>query len=536
MPFSIPPNFNDETTIFHQGSNVSELVVQSFETELDRPGEYVIYRGGVKATLGVSVLSADVLIVRKGKPDDVATTIDVDGKLVSLRPMEAMALGKVSVIDPEGTMQASNLWFTWNKDRRKNLDEVTGTAELVEVRIGNSHIKASKAVINGLGFEFSKVSFWTGNWRTPLFKFDADSLFVFPGKNGVARKMKLSLLGIQLPIIPKFTFSLDPRSDSLTLPAIGFRQGDGVGLSWATAIPISDSSKISAALTSFPNVQPTYTVSYLKSNLQESEIGKDQFVVSSLFGERSRFSFFQSIYGGSLADVHDRMKVKKSLFSVSSTFNTETLGRVTDRVTNYSQPFQVGYELGGAVGDWAYQIQTSGARIVEGGSKSAIRLMLEGSAFAPLVHSGRLTVGTRFDASARIDSSSSGYFGAESGFSYEAIRNLNLSGGAYGYKSLGTPLFDGDNFRSNQGYVLRGDLIGASTNISMMFRYDPTQGWFDREYRISQVVGPVEPVLVYRASPRQYVFGLKFRTQDIANLLQNRKVKRNNQGSGKTSQ
>jgi hypothetical protein len=42
-------------------------------------------------------------------------------------------------------------------------------------------------------------------------------------------------------------------------------------------------------------------------------------------------------------------------------------------------------------------------------------------------------------------------------------------------------------------------------------------------------MGSVEPVLVYRAVPRQYVFGIKFRVQDISKMLQRRKLQRNNE-------
>lgn len=528
MPFSLPPVIHlDETGLFHQGSEVAKLQVKSFETEIDRGNGTIIYRGGVKATYGVSVLSADVLIVRQGNEGDAPVEINEGGKAITLLPFEAMAIGKVDVVDPDGTLQASNLWFTWDKIRRAQPETVTGRAEMVDVRVGSSHIRASKVAVSDTGLDFSKLSFWTSNWRTPLFKFDASSLFIYPGKKGVAKNVQLSLLGVPLPIIPQYTFTLDPRSHGLILPTLGYRQDAGVGISWNTNIPVNKASTVSASLTAFPNTQPTYTVSYVRSNVPDKETGINQFEVTSPFGERSPFSFFESIYTPSLDVANSRMRTRKNLFSVSSRFNYETLGRVTDRITNYSEPLEVGYENGGPVGNWSYLFQTKGSEIIEAGNKSAVRLSLNGSAFAPLLKNGRFTAGTRFDASANLDASSSGFFGVETGFSYEPANKLTFSAGAYGYKTVGKPLFDGDTFRTNQGFVVRGDWFGGATNLSLMFRYDPTQGWFDREYRISQVVGPIEPVLVYRVSPRQYVFGLKFRTQDIARMLQGRKVKRN---------
>ena len=222
------------------------------------------------------------------------------------------------------------------------------------------------------------------------------------------------------------------------------------------------------------------------------------------------------------------MQVPKNLFTVNSTFNYETVGRKTDRITNYSLPLEIGLERGGGLGNWAYLLQVKAARIVEAGDRSENRLSLFGSAFLPIYHRGRMTAGTRIDATTRLDSSPSGFIGAESGFSYDLGNDLTFSSGAYGYKNVGTAAFAGDNFQTNQGYVVRGDWFGKSTNISIMFRYDPTQGWFDKEYRLTQVVGPIEPVLVYRQSPRQYVLGIRFRTQDISRILSRRK----NESSG----
>ena len=512
------------TGLFFQGAEASQLIVRSFETEVDAENGIAIYRGGVRATFGQTELKADVLIVRKGKPGD--PPVSVEGQLIKIRPFEAYAVGKVDVIDPDGTLQASNLWFTWDPVRRESPTEVVGRAENVSLKLGSVHVEAKGIILTKPGMELTSAGFWTGNWKTPLFRFDAESLFIFPGKKGVARRVKTSLLGLNFPIIPQYTFSLDPRTQGLTIPSIGYRQDAGIGMAWQRNFLLNDSTSIEVALAAYPKVQPTYTLAYAHSNLKEQEIGRNQFAITNQFGERSGFSFFENIYSESLSSTFDRMRILKDLFFVGSTFNYETVGRVTDRVTNYSLPLEIGLEKGGPAGSGAYLLQAKVARVVEGGNRSATRLTLGASSFSPLLTFGRVTAGTRFEALGRLDPSSSGYVGLESGFSYAASNSVSLSAGAYGYKTFGSPLFQGDQFRTNQGYVLRGDLTGSATNISFMFRYDPTQGWFDREYRISQVMGPIEPVIAYRQSPRQYVIGIKFRTEDIAKLLQKRSIKR----------
>ena len=533
MPFSIPPIVDQgQTSLYRQGVRKEQLEVLSYETEADLEKGYVIYRGGVKAKYGRTVLTADVLVVRQGKHDDSQVVLTEGGQSFALRPLEAYAIGKVVVVDPDGNLQASDLWFTWDPERKSHIDEVTGIANTVDIRIDTTHITADKLQIATRKWDLTKVALWTGNWRTPLFRFDADTLSLYPEKKGVANRMKLSLLGVQLPVIAHYTFSLDPRTGGFNIPTIGFRQGAGIGMAWNGNIPLSEASTLTAAFAAFPKVQPTYAISYAKSYIPRGDIGPNQFHVSDPFVERSQFSYFGTIFEDSLQTAYDGMRTKKNLFSVNSTFNNETLARKTDRIVNYTQPLEIGIEKGGPKGNWAYLIQAKASRIVEAGNRSAARLGLFASSFAPISTNGRLIAGTRFDAVARIDASSSGFLGAETGFTYKPLDSMSFSAGAYGYKNFGTALFQGDEFQTNQGYVMRGDWYGAATRISLMFRYDPTQGWFDREYRLSQVMGPIEPVLAFRESPRQYVIGIRLRTQDIGKLLQRRKNRSNNEVGG----
>ena len=533
MPFSLPPIVDHgQTSLYRQGVRQEQLVVLSYETEADLEKGYVIYRGGVKATFGQTELTADVLVIRQGQHSDPQEVVTIGDQSFALRPLEAFAIGKVAIVDPDGNLQASDLWFTWDSERKSHPNEVTGIANTVDIRIETTHIKADKLQIATSKWDLTKVAMWTGNWRTPLFRFDADDVTIYPGKKGIANGMTLSMLGVKLPVIPRYSFSLDPRTGGFSIPTIGFRQGAGVGMSWNGNIPLNDASTLTASFAAFPKVQPTYAISYSKSNVSTEEIGPNQFRISDPFTERSQFSYFGNIYEESLQTAYAGMRTRKNLFSLNSTFNYETLGRKTDRVVNYSQPLEIGYENGGPEGGWAYLFQAKASRIVEAGNRSAARLGLNGSAFAPIATSGRFVAGTRFDAVVRVDGSSSGFLGAETGFSYKPRDSMAFAAGAYGYKNYGTPLFQGDQFVTNQGYVVRGDWYGAATNISLMFRYDPALGWFDREYRLAQVMGPIEPTLVFRESPRQYVIGIRLRIQDIGKLLQRRKFRDNNETTG----
>lgn len=528
MPFSsLPPHNIDRTSLLHQGTTSEKLEILYADSEADLQNGYVIYRGGVKAIYGPTKLSTDTLVVRKGTAGDLPIEVEIDGKKLNLRPFEAYAIGKVSIVDPDGTISASNLWFTWDDARRNLEQEVVGTAEDVEVHVSTVWIKADKMEQSKSGIDLQKVAISTGGWNHPLYQFNAKSIFVIPGKRATAKSVELTVLGVRLPAVPQFLFSLDPRASGVQIPRIGFRQGAGIGMSWGGDYLVNDSTDVSAAVNAYPKVLPTYSVAYGRSAVPVEQAGLNQFAISDQFGERSIFSFFGNIYTQRIEDAYDRIRIPKNLFSVGSSFNFETSSRITDRKTNYSRPLEIGYERGGPMGTWGYLVQAKASRISESqGGGSANRLALQANVFTPLAKFGRVTAGTRIDGLYRLDSSPSGYFGAEGGLTYSALDNLRFSGGAYGYYNFGTPLFDGDNFSTNQGFVVRGDWFGAATNISLMYRYDPTQGWFDREYRISQVMGSIEPVIIYRESPRHYQLGIRFRTQDIVKLLQRRKLNR----------
>ncbi|MBS1702004.1 MAG: hypothetical protein JST12_10115 [Armatimonadetes bacterium] len=525
FPLYILPDLS-RSGLMHQGTPGDVLIIKNYEMEADRQNGYVIYRGGVEAIYGVTTLTTDTLIVRRGNKGDPPIEVKDGDKTYTLRPMEAVAVGKVLLVDPAGTIQAKNLWFTWDPDRRAAMDEVVGQGDSVDVHIANFSIRADKMSQSLKGIDFSHVQVSTSGWKHPYFKFDARSVFIEPGKRGTARSVRLSLLGATLPAIPLFRFTLDPRANGSQIPRVGLRQGSGIGMSWGGDFVTSDSTDISTAVNAYPKVQPTYLLSYGKSFVPAERAAENQFRVYDPFGERSDYSFFGNIYTNSIERAYEGLRTEKDLFSVGTFYNYHTLGRQSDDKISYSRPIEIGYSRGGPSGAWGYMVQAKAMRVLEEGAHAGNRFSLQGNFFTPLMRKGKLVGGARIDGQARLDASSSGYLGGEGGFTYEASKDFNLSAGAYGYRNFGTPLYVGDHFLTDQGFVVRGDIFGNSTNFSIMFRYDPTQGWFDREYRFSQVVGPIEPVIVYRASPHQYQLGFRFRTQDLARMLERRKLER----------
>ena len=176
MPFSLQPCLEQsKSSLLQQRLAKEGLEVFSRQTEFDSVHGYAIFRGGVRAKFGATILTTDELIVRDGTESDPPETIEVAGRNISLRAKEAFAIGKVNVVDPDGSIQASNLWFTWDKKRISNPNEITRIADMVEIRLGTAHIKADSMKLSLESWDFTKVAFWTGNWKTPLFRFDASS-------------------------------------------------------------------------------------------------------------------------------------------------------------------------------------------------------------------------------------------------------------------------------------------------------------------------------------------------------------------------
>jgi hypothetical protein len=59
-----------------------------------------------------------------------------------------------------------------------------------------------------------------------------------------------------------------------------------------------------------------------------------------------------------------------------------------------------------------------------------------------------------------------------------------------------------------------------------MQKYDHELGWFDREYWIAQAAGCLEPYLIYRKFPQTYTLGVRFRMDDLYDIISRRSFRR----------
>ena len=501
-------------------SQVEDIEIRAYDIERHLPNGYVIYRGGVEAILGQSRIVTDTLIIRDAP--EGAEPIDVqDGtSTYRLGNHEARAIGAVRLIDPDGTIQASDLWVTWAPDLPPSAP--TAKASNFNVTVGKFDLSATSATRIGLKWNLSEVVATTDKGKRPLYSLKMDQLLVDPGRSGTAKGLSISLFGAKLPKIPSTSFSLDRRARATRIPQLSYRQRDGFGVAWDGNFLSGDQRLLTTSISSFPKLPPTFVTTYSNSRIPYERSVANQFLVQSDLGERNQYSYFGNIYISDIEAQSEFLAAPRDTFQIATTFNVSTFGRRSDFQKLYSKPIEVLHERGGMTSGYSYLTQWRAGLFQENGNTAVARGLITGAVSVPAKQSGRLFSSLRFDGGTRIDSGGYSWIGGEAGVSYEPRENTRLSVGVYGYRSFGNALYDADLFNSDQGVSLRTDIFGKATKVSLMWRYDPTQGWFDRQFRFSQVMGPIEPVIIYRQNPNEYQFGLRFRMDEVLNLLQNR--------------
>lgn len=505
-------------------SQVEDLVIRAYDVERDLSNGYIIYRGGVEAQLGPTKIYTDTLIVRDA-PDGTKPVSVTDGAATySLANHEAKAVGAVRLVDPDGIIEASDLWVTWEKDLPNGA--ATARAKGFKLSIGSLRLEAEEATRMGARWDLARVRGTTDKGSRPLYAISMDHLILDPGKSGKGKGVTMSLLGNKLPKIPSMSFSLDRRARATRIPQLSYRQRDGFGIAWDGNFLSGDQRLLTTSISSFPKLPPTFVTTYSFSRVPYEKSVANQFQVQSDLADRSPFSYFANIYMSDIEAQSEMMGAQRDTFQIATTFNVSTFGRKSDLQKLYSKPIEAIHEKSGKVGSSAYMTQWRAGFFQEGGEKPISRATFTAAISPPTRQTGRLISGIRFDGGAHIDAGGYSWLGGEAGMSYEPKENFRLSAGVYGYHSFGRPLYDADLFTSNQGLALRGDIYGKATKVSLLWRYDPSQGWFDRQFRISQVMGPVEPVIIYRQNPNEYQFGLRFRIDQLVDLLQNRSIGR----------
>ncbi len=510
-----------------------DLVVEANEASYDAVNGVYVFAKGVHATYGPTQLFADTLAVRGAPPilslapgaaptlpeiETPPVEVDLGGTKVSLLAEEAYALGNVRILDPEGTVEAANFRFRWRLGARR------GTAENLRAEIGSVKIRAGRAILEPERYSFFDVSGTACRERTPFLAASGPELTIVPGKRGRIAHPQLSILGYKLPAAPTLGFSLDNRTQGIRLPSLTYRREQGVGVSFGANRLFDESSQFVFNFAAFPNSSPSYGASYNRTTLAPTTPQGALTPVSDL-DERFFFSWFENVYAGVPESDVEYLRQNRASFGAASLFNVSPVGRLRDDLL-YTKALEGILERGGPMGGGGYRAQLRGSFFREGAGSFTPRLSLTTNYARVLATRGRLTSVGRFDLGLVGARTLFGFGGGEVGLAYRASDNVRFGASAFAYAEAGEAAFGLDRLAQPRGFSLRTDLNSAPTKFSLLLRYDGGLRQFDREYRFSQVVGCLEPVVVYREFPRTYQLGLRFRIDDLVGALQRRDPKR----------
>ena len=137
-----------------------------------------------------------------------------------------------------------------------------------------------------------------------------------------------------------------------------------------------------------------------------------------------------------------------------------------------------------------------------------------------------VTTLARVDTAGYLGGSEFGWTRGVLGVNLEPNAMVRLSAGAYGSVQYGTPRFQFDRLIGEHGLEIRGDFDFGATRFSYLQKYDTKLKWYDREYLVSQVAGPFEPYILYRKFPQTYTVGIRFRMDDLVDIVSNRRFPR----------
>ncbi|MDH4389389.1 MAG: hypothetical protein QE269_11760, partial [Fimbriimonas sp.] len=383
-----------------QQSQVEDIEIRAYDIERHLPNGYVIYRGGVEAIIGVTRIVTDTLIVRDAPEGAELVDVQDGGQTYRLGNHEARAIGAIKIIDPDGTIQASDLWVTWVKDLAK--DSPTARARGFKVEIGKFLMNADEATKIGTSWDLSNVRATTDKSSRPLYTLSMDHLLIEPGRQGTGKGVSISLLGTKLPKIPSMAFSLDRRARATRIPQLSYRQRDGFGVAWDGNFVSGDQSLLTTSISSFPKLPPTFVTTYSSSRIPYEKSIQNQFQTQSDLGERNPFSFFGNIYMADIEAQNSFQSAPRDTFQVSTTFNVGTFGRRSDLQGLYSKPIEVLQEKTGQKNGYAFATQLRAGLFQEGGDKAVGRGLIAGAISPAYRQSGRMITSLRLDGGLRM--------------------------------------------------------------------------------------------------------------------------------------
>lgn len=487
-----------------------EVTYDSYEFDFETRKQ--IFGGRVTAKYGETLLQADRL------------ELDEAGQ-------QGSAAGSVLLTDPEGYMKADQVSFRWRKktDPEFGPNDQLGSASNAVIRAGNAYIKGQKVTIYGGRWFLENAEGSLTQRQNPEWKFTAKEVTIFPGSHGVAKNISLTILGAKIGPLPSYRFNLNPRFDSrLSLPSYSLNDDGKFGLSWSYKRLITDKSVLAASWGAFPESLPGYSLTYTLSELDLSQ-SSARLSVDGDMGERFSNGYLDRIGVTGPEQEKASISQRRKTWQIGSQWNESPSGRVEEFFV-VTKPIELIYEQGGAKGNLGW-LNTSRIQLIRSQVSDNYRPRMASSAAFSLPD---VSLGRDLDWRMRVDFFSTlsthtayGFARGQAGLVWQPDKRLKLGAAYVLGAEAGKPDFNWDRLYSRQALHWRGDAALGPFRFSYLWKYDFDQGViYDREYLASFVAGAFEPFVEYRQFPSSYLFGFRFRMDNIAERLTKRQVNR----------
>ncbi|MBX7132528.1 MAG: hypothetical protein K1X67_07610 [Fimbriimonadaceae bacterium] len=478
------------------------LIVEWKSKKIDLKRKVAIFEGGVKATYGPTVLTADRL------------EVDMENKT-------GRADGNVLVVDPEGTLSGTNLNFDWKKR--------TGSAEDVYVQVGPMKARAKRIDIEPDRWILTSISLTPSRTRPPEFSIKSPRVVLRVGRSGRLQNPTFEVFGIRLLTIPTtLGFSLDRRVTGFRFPAISFRRGAGFGLAWNSSVLVNDQTSFAAQWNAFPSALPTYAGELAWSAVPPT---KSTGLISprTELGERFGDAYMDSVSTTTTQAEDDYLRDPRRTIAAGTYWNQSVRGRRED-FSSISKRWELSSDFGGTFGPVGGYVQFRYQSIrPDRNSPFVDRLSAHGAAN---IGSWSLIPGLDFRLRGDLAAYTSGkqtygWARGQAALVYHPIKQLQVAGALVLGGSAGNPFFGFDPLYSNSGVHIRADVDLGSIRASFLGKYDFGQArWYDHEYGFSFAAGSFEPYVVWRQFPNDVRFGFRIRAIEVFEKLQQRQLKR----------
>lgn len=501
----------------------------------DRRQGIVIYSGNVVVTRDVTSVRADRVTIYFESSDlegpvlfglELASHLSPlpfpsleDPEALGLGTRKGVAEGNVLLTDPDGTVKASRLEFNW--------DLKTGSATDVEAKIAGVLIKAREALIAPGRYELLDAE---GTSCPDIYYLRSRRVVIRPAEKAVIERPRFSVGPLRLPTLPNQSVSMDQRVTGFRLPTLSFRRGVGMGITWNSGILLDTRTALTAGFNVFPETLPSYGLEIARSDVPPT---RSTGLISprSELSERFSYGYFENVTIKSPENEAGYLSAQRSTISLGSYWNQRALTRTGE--ARFSKLIDVAYERGGKRGDIAAVGQLRAQHIRQDDGPFRSRLVAQAAVgLKPLAPAHGLSSLVRLDLRADLSEDSTfGWARLQLGAIFQPTRQIRIGAAYMLGAETGRAEFEVDRLYSTNAFHARADLDLGPTKVSYLAKYDfERKKWYDREYSISQVMGCLEPYVLWRQFPSDYRIGLRLRIDDFLGLLSRRDFRRKGRG------